>query len=84
VYKYLYVGTANGTLHAVNATSGARIWTFHAKGSIRSSPLVLTDYGYVVFGTDEGRVYALRAASGTPRWVFPAPNSNAVDPVQKV
>ena len=48
----VYVGSADGTLYALNASTGARLWGYSARGQLISSPAVAN--GVVYIGTDDG------------------------------
>ena len=69
----LYVGAADGSLHAVDAARGTRIWRFQGEGKVRSSAAVQGEA--VVFGTLGNRIYQLDRASGreTLRWETTGP-----------
>ena len=62
----IYIGSADGAMHAVNATTGGRIWRFVTKGKIRADALV--DGDRVYFGSEDNAVYALNRASGEQVW----------------
>jgi len=72
----IYVGTDDGFLYKLNASTGATIWKYPSSGSgldgVRSSPVIGTD-GYIYFGCDDGYLYAVSASgqlkSGFPVWV---------------
>lgn len=55
----LYVGSDDGNLYAVDATSGAVVWAFPTGGSIISSPAVATGGAQpvIVVGSDDGNVH---------------------------
>ncbi|WP_329132883.1 PQQ-binding-like beta-propeller repeat protein [Streptomyces sp. NBC_01476] len=64
-----------GHLHAVDALTGAEMWTYPvgepgAAGSVPTRPVVADGVAYLTAGT---RVLALDARSGTERWHFDAP-----------
>ena len=61
----LYVGAADGSLHAVDAARGERIWRFAGAGKVRGS--VAVQGGSVVFGTLANRIYLLDRGSGRER-----------------
>ncbi|MDA1193268.1 MAG: PQQ-binding-like beta-propeller repeat protein, partial [Candidatus Poribacteria bacterium] len=65
----VYVGTYHGTLHALDAASGAERWTYSAGAPILHSPAYAD--GAVYFGTARGKVIALNA-DGSHRWTFDA------------
>ena len=58
------------TLHALDANSGQRLWSFTTGGRVDSPPTV--DKGRVVFGSADGCVYCLRATDGALAWRFRA------------
>ncbi|HJV97249.1 MAG TPA: PQQ-binding-like beta-propeller repeat protein, partial [Albitalea sp.] len=62
----LYVGSADGGLHAVDAARGERIWRFASEGKVRSSAAVHGNT--VVFGTLANHIHQLDRASGRERW----------------
>ena len=62
----VYAGSGDGSLHAVDAASGKRVWRFAGQGKVRSNPLV---HGrLVVFGTLDGLLYAVDRGSGKAVW----------------
>ena len=62
----LYVGAGDGSLHAVDAARGERIWRFAGEGKVRGSAAV---QGHVVvFGTLANRIYQLDRDSGSERF----------------
>ncbi len=68
----VYVGSREGTLYAVNATTGGEEWAFTDPGGpVDSSPTVYR--GTVYVGSDDGRLYAVDAATGTAVWTFADP-----------
>lgn len=62
----LYVGSGDGSMHAVDAARGERRWRFQAEGKVRGSAAIRGDM--LVFGTVGSRVYALDRATGAQRW----------------
>jgi len=58
------------TLHALDAASGRRLWTYTTGGRIDSPPTY--HKGLVLFGSADGYVYALRAKDGALAWRFRA------------
>jgi len=64
----LFVGGRDKVLHAIDAASGARAWTFATRARVDSSPVVAG--GRVYVGSSDGRLYALDAASGKKVWEF--------------
>jgi polyvinyl alcohol dehydrogenase (cytochrome) len=64
----VYVGSQNGTVFAVAASTGCIYWTFAAAGGVRTAIAVAGD-GRIYFGDTAANVYALDARTGTQRWV---------------
>jgi outer membrane protein assembly factor BamB len=63
----LYVGSDDGNLYAVDATSGAVVWAFATSDAIVSSPAVATGGAQpiVVVGSSDGNVYFIRDDGAT-------------------
>lgn len=57
-------------LHALDATSGDRLWSYTTGGRVDSPPTI--DNGRVIFGSADGCVYCLRATDGELAWRFRA------------
>ncbi|HUT57519.1 MAG TPA: PQQ-binding-like beta-propeller repeat protein [Phycisphaerae bacterium] len=53
-------------VHALDAQTGQRRWTFFTEGPVRLAPTVAG--GRVYAGSDDGRVYCLQAADGSLAW----------------
>jgi outer membrane protein assembly factor BamB len=64
----VYFGSIDDHLYALNAGTGAMLWSFVTESSVYSSPAVVN--GVVYFGTFYGHVYALDAGTGTKLWSF--------------
>ncbi len=64
----VFVGSYDGILYALNASTGAKIWQRRTGGPIWSSPAVAG--GVVFVGSDDGNLYALNAATGAKLWRF--------------
>ena len=62
----VYVGSRDGKLYALDATTGAKRWEYQTGSWIESTPAVVG--GSVYFGSNDGFLYALDAATGTKRW----------------
>ncbi len=58
------------TVHALDAKSGAKLWSRTVGGRVDSPPTVWQ--GRVLFGSNDGWVYCLRAADGELIWRFRA------------
>jgi outer membrane protein assembly factor BamB len=64
----VYVGSYDGGIYALNASSGFVTWDYAAGGGVASSPAVAS--GVVYVGSGDGRVYALDASDGNVRWDY--------------
>jgi uncharacterized repeat protein (TIGR01451 family) len=62
----IYFGDG-GSVYALNASTGAQLWSYFAEG-VQSSPAVVN--GVIYFGSDNGAVYALNANTGALRWSY--------------
>jgi outer membrane protein assembly factor BamB len=83
----LFVASVNAhTIHALDADTGKRLWTY-ATGARIDSPPTIAD-GLAVFGCRDGWVYALQASDGKLAWRFRAAPENrrlvALDQVESV
>jgi len=58
------------TVHALDADTGKRLWSYTTGGRVDSPPTVWM--GRVLFGSADGRVYCLRASDGALIWRFRA------------
>lgn len=63
---WLFVGSQNGTVYALDAKSGCVIWTFTANGGVRASVFVANRRAY--FSDQKGFTYALDAQTGKELW----------------
>ncbi|WAL98783.1 caspase, EACC1-associated type [Streptomyces sp. Je 1-369] len=63
----VYVGSDDGALYAIDATTGEERWRrmLNAEGVVRSTPIV---NGAVVFTTADRSLYAVDARTGALRW----------------
>lgn len=64
----IYVGSGDGSLHAVDVNSGHRAWRFATKGTIRTDAVADGDRLYV--GSIGGVVYALNRKTGEQIWTY--------------
>src|ERR1022692_3063871 len=65
----VYIASFDGMLYALNAATGAKLWSFNMGGEVCcSSPAVAN--GVVYIGSDDDNVYALSAATGAKLWSF--------------
>jgi outer membrane protein assembly factor BamB len=66
---YVYVGSADDYLYAINATTGALLWKYKTGASIiDSSPAVVN--GTVYVGSTDDYLYAINATTGVLVWKF--------------
>jgi outer membrane protein assembly factor BamB len=63
----LFVAAVNAhQIHALDALSGQKLWSYTAGGRVDSAPTIWQ--GRVLFGCADGYVYSLRATDGTLQW----------------
>jgi outer membrane protein assembly factor BamB len=65
----VYFGSTEGNVYALNAGTGAKLWSFTTGIGVLSSPAVAN--GVVYVGSQNGTVYALNASTGAKLWSFP-------------
>ncbi len=61
-----YIGSGDGNLYALDATTGAERWRFPAARAITSSPAVAR--GTVYVGSRDNRFFAVNAGTGKLKW----------------
>jgi polyvinyl alcohol dehydrogenase (cytochrome) len=66
----LFVGSAGGVVHAMNAKTGCLYWTFQADGPVRAATVIaLNGSGHAILFPDQiGSFYALDAETGRLLW----------------
>ena len=64
----IVVGSGDGGIYALDATSGRKKWRAQTEGRVRASPAVAN--GRVYAGSYDGRVYCFDLASGALRWRY--------------
>jgi outer membrane protein assembly factor BamB len=67
----LYLGSASGSVDALNLRDGARLWHHSLTGEMQSPPVLSGDT--LSIGASSGVVSALDSHSGALRWQYPAP-----------
>lgn len=75
----VYVGSADGIFHALDATSGRPLWSFKTAGKIRAAALVRGDRVYV--GSRDHFLYALDRRTGALAWKFDTGSPITTPPV---
>ena len=71
--------TAVSVLIALNANTGAVLWSYATGGSVDSSPAVAN--GVVYVGSDDNSVYALNAKTGARLWSYATGGSVESSPI---
>jgi glucose dehydrogenase len=66
----LYLGSGDGSFHAVRPDTGARVWRVDTKGPVRATAAL--DATNVIFGTRGNFIFALERATGKTAWEFDA------------
>ena len=66
----LYVAAQEGRLHALDADTGARAWTYETGGRLFGAPTLAGDA--LLIGDRAGALHALDARTGNLRWRFEA------------
>ena len=64
----VYIGSNDDNVYALNATTGAKLWSFATGGPVTSSPAVVN--GVVYIGSSDRNLYALNANTGAKLWSF--------------
>lgn len=64
----LVVGTLDGHVYAMDATTGKQLWSAEVDSEVISPPAI--DAGTVYARTNSGAVYAFDANSGERKWVY--------------
>ena len=65
----VYVGSSdNDSVYAVNASTGAKLWSFTTGHFVHSSPAIAN--GVLYAGSYDSKVYALDAATGVELWSY--------------
>jgi len=64
--RVYYGSSSDDGLHALDAATGERLWTFYAEGPVRLAPFV--GETHLWFGSDDGFVYCLETETGALSW----------------
>lgn len=75
----LFVGSAGGTIQALDARTGCIHWLYEAAGPVRTPPSIAEEGGHrmLLFADQIGSVYALDAATGRELWKTRVENHEA-------
>ena len=69
----VYIGSADGKVHALNTKTGAKVWSYTTGHvTLASSPAVANGVLYIGSGNE---VYALNASTGAKLWSYATGNS---------
>ena len=69
-HNRLYVGSSDGHVYALNASTGVLLWSYETGGVVHASPAVSD--GTVYIGSWDSYLYALDAETGLLKWRFKA------------
>ena len=64
----VYIGSDDGKVYAIDASTGQKMWAFATSGPVESSPTVVG--GVLYIGSDDFNVYAINASTGQKMWAF--------------
>ncbi len=65
----LYIGSDDGNVYAINASTSQQKWAFPTGGAVSSRPTVVN--GVLYIGSYDNKVYAIDALTGQQKWAFP-------------
>ena len=66
----VYIGSYDNNVYALNASTGARLWSYTTGNAVSTSPAVAN--GVVYVGSNDGNMYALNASTGGKLWSYAA------------
>jgi hypothetical protein len=64
----VYIGSRDGIFYALNATTGAELWSHTTEGPIETSAALSEDGSVVLFGSEDMHAYALNSWTGQLLW----------------
>jgi outer membrane protein assembly factor BamB len=67
----VFVGSDDGTVYALDVTTGAVTWTVRMAGAVKDSPTVDPATGELVVGDSAGNITALSTTTGATLWSVP-------------
>jgi polyvinyl alcohol dehydrogenase (cytochrome) len=68
VGERLYIGSADGTVYALNAISGCIYWTYKAMGGVRTGTIISADDNVAYIGDLHASMHAVNAQTGAELW----------------
>jgi parallel beta-helix repeat protein len=68
----VYVGSGDGRVYCLDASTGAQVWNYTTGSAVYSSPAVAD--GRVYVGSDDYKVYCLDASTGAQVWNYTTGN----------
>jgi outer membrane protein assembly factor BamB/tetratricopeptide (TPR) repeat protein len=68
VDSFVYFGSDDGNVYALNESNAFERWAFQTDGSVQSSPTVVS--GIVFVGSQDSNLYAINTESGEEEWAF--------------
>ena len=75
----VYIPTAEGRLHAVDRTTGRRLWLYISEADDLSTPTIVGDV--LLVGDSQGRLHAVNKDSGKEQWVLQISDRSLSTPV---
>lgn len=66
--NFIYVGSFDGFLYALDADNGFTQWRYRTSGPIISTPAI--GRGFVYFGSADGKFYCLNINTGKEKWNY--------------
>ena len=75
----VFFTSVNGTVFALNAAEGYKVWSVELGNKVWSSPAVDNDTVYI--GCFDKKMYALNAADGTVKWQLPVAGAISTTPI---
>jgi polyvinyl alcohol dehydrogenase (cytochrome) len=64
----VFVGSADGTVYSLNASSGCLYWTYEAEEGVRTAVVISNNGQTAYFGDLHGNVHAVNASTGAMIW----------------
>ena len=64
----VFIGSDDNRIHALDASTGERIWNYTVGGDVTSSAAVF--YGRLYVGSDDRKLYCLNETTGELLWLF--------------